>query len=264
MKTLQQKSLKVWLLAASSLVIAIVVVLCTETASEPSYDGKPLRFWLGQLDTKSARDGTCEAAIAIRAMGSNALPVLISMLSARDPGWKRWLTQQRWFPFRLHTAAQTILQGSFGLGCLREQAVPTLEQLLTNGPTTSQAAIAFGRMSPIGATSLANGLTNTDWYVRFRCAEVLSAVGTWKQEDGYEIRVAETAQITIPALITCLRDTNVAVAQVAARALANLNEQPETTLSALAFARTNAALDPSVRASASKAFEVFKSRRESR
>jgi HEAT repeat protein len=235
-----------------------------QSPAEPSYHGKPLHFWLAQLDAKSSRDGVSEAAVAVRTMGTNTLPVLAGMLVARDPDWKRWLTQQRWLPVQLHTSDQTIRRASYGLACLREQAIPTLEKLLTNSQTTSQAAIALGRMAPVGATSLSKGLSSADWNVRFWCGFVLSSVGTWNQEVGYESRVAETARIAIPALIICLRDTNVVVAQVAARALANLNEELDTVLPALAFASTNTAFDPSVRASASNAFVALKSRRELR
>jgi HEAT repeat protein len=194
-------------------------------------------------------------------MGTNALPVLTQMLRVREPDWRWWLRQQRWFPFRLRGQEQVPLHAGFGFACLREQAVPALEQLLTNSQTTANGAIALGRMAPVGATALVRGLTNDDWYVRYWCAAVFSGVGAVDQDrNDCEARVGETARLAVPALIVRLSDTNAEVARTAARALANLGGMPEPVLPALASASTNSALDASVRASAAAAFSRLNQR----
>ena len=239
-------------------VVSLGFLIVRQKPNEPPFQGKPLSYWLAQLDMKSARDGTNEAAAAVRSMGTNALPRLTQMLLTDVSDWEWWLREQRWFPFRWGGNERIQEQGSFGLACLREQAVPTLERLLTNHTTTPRSAITLGRMAPVGTTVLAHGLTNNDANVRLWCAMALSSVGTWKNEgQHYYQRVAGTARLAVPALVTRLSDSNTAVATTAARALGNLREMPDIVPPALVSASTNSALDPVVRASASVALRKF-------
>src|SRR6266705_4608479 len=64
------------------------------TPQEPSYQGKPLRFWLSRaVDTGAVYDQTDPYAIecrkAIRSIGTNALPILLQILRAKDSTLKR-------------------------------------------------------------------------------------------------------------------------------------------------------------------------------
>jgi uncharacterized membrane protein YbaN (DUF454 family) len=225
----------------------------SQGAAEPSYQGRPLRFWLAELGTREAWDGTNEAAVAVRSMGTNALPFLKQaiLLQKDEPQWRSWLGHQRWFPFELRQYDEADMKARLGLACLREQAVSTLEQWLTNRETTVQAANVLTWMAPVGTPLLVRGLTNDDWNIRFDCAVTLSYVndcvfrGHRYLEYSEPQRLAEIARLAVPTLISCLSDTNVEVAKTSALALGSLNAMP-----ALISASTNMALEPLVRTSA--------------
>lgn len=74
---------------------------------EPSYWGKSLREW---LQTRDGVDLSVEARIALREMGTNAIPALLGMLTYRDPEFGVWdddLCQQAVLGFSLLGEAGT-------------------------------------------------------------------------------------------------------------------------------------------------------------
>ena len=243
------------MLATASVALGLWM-FAAQRVNEPSYQGKPLRFWLAEIGgTREAWEGTNEAAVAVRSMGTNALPLLMQMIQLQkpEPEWRWWLGQQRWFPFELRQYDEADMRARYGLACLREQAVPALEQLLTNRETTIQASSALTWMAPVGTPLLVRGLTNDDWNIRRSCADALSDVYFYRWRD-YQYRepqrLAEIARLAIPPLISRLSDTNVEVAKASASALGSLNAMLEIVWPALASASTNTALEPSVRTSA--------------
>jgi hypothetical protein len=80
----------------------IAIVCYGPRSREPSYDGRPLSDWLNDLyqnshlyfPTNDPLDevmgpGRNRAALAVRSIGTNAVPFLVSMLRAKDSGLKQ-------------------------------------------------------------------------------------------------------------------------------------------------------------------------------
>lgn len=125
--------------------------------SGPSYRGRRLTNWLEDLDLESTHSPV-DASHAIRAIGTNALPVLFKMIRASDPFWKRgllWLdAKQSILRLRISTASLTrcrAVQGYAVLGPAAKDAVNPLIRLLETEPnieTRSDVAAALGAIGP--------------------------------------------------------------------------------------------------------------------
>src|SRR5437016_1990502 len=65
------------------------------TPQEPSHKGKPLRFWLsrateaGAVFSDQKDPNVIECREAIRSIGTNAIPMLLRILRAKDSTFKR-------------------------------------------------------------------------------------------------------------------------------------------------------------------------------
>ncbi|MDB6023025.1 MAG: repeat-containing protein [Pedosphaera sp.] len=122
---------------------------------EPVYHGQPLSFWLDE-----GRQGDwhgVEAAAAIRAMGSNALPRLMEMVQARDSGLRRAMlkfsAKQKWVPIPVREQQDIQTEAYYGftvLGPVARPAVPALIHLLEDEDRQVQglAAVCLGRIGP--------------------------------------------------------------------------------------------------------------------
>src|ERR1044071_4458241 len=74
---------------------------------EPVYQGKTLTRWLS--DFWPGRNPTPEKVeqdkLAVHQIGTNAIPILLQWISARDGPLKqkmvRWIADHRWVPFRI-------------------------------------------------------------------------------------------------------------------------------------------------------------------
>jgi hypothetical protein len=116
-------------IAAAILMTVGVAIVIEETGAEPAFKGHRLSFWLEQYTSHPA--GREPATTAIRAMGTNALPVLLTMLAARDSPMKlqvlRLSHQQSLF--HLTTARQYHLMARNGFHVLGRTALPALPAL---------------------------------------------------------------------------------------------------------------------------------------
>ena len=65
-------------------------MFCSAGPKEPSYNGRSLSFWLDAW-SKSFCDRTNLATVAIRAIGSNGVPILLARLSEDEsPGERKF------------------------------------------------------------------------------------------------------------------------------------------------------------------------------
>jgi hypothetical protein len=174
------------LLAAAAVLGALLFILLQP--SEPSYGEHPLSYWL-QASTSS---GSEDAKTAVRAIGTNAIPLLLDWISYEPPTWK-WKAAQlpilRYYfePRRLADINnnQKGLRGfeilgtnavsaipflvayrkdnehftrsssaACALSCLGEQALPHLTQALsdTNYIHRADAIVALSRMPRYGVS----------------------------------------------------------------------------------------------------------------
>ena len=106
---------------------------------EPLYQGKPLSFWLrgfNLADNQPGKPSFDESVEAVRATRTNALPVLLRMLRARDSDLKHGLIRlaQKQRIIRIeYVAADTqrwaARQGLVSLGLYTRSAIPELAEI---------------------------------------------------------------------------------------------------------------------------------------
>src|SRR2546421_1029353 len=84
-----------WLVGAAVVVLAIGIARWWTHESEPSWEGKPLSEWLTLCSEVSDEEEAAAAANGLRAIGTNALPTLLSWMQYeegpspwRDRLWK--------------------------------------------------------------------------------------------------------------------------------------------------------------------------------
>jgi hypothetical protein len=122
---------------ASAIIILAVAggaTFIVRGGAEPSLNGHRLTFWLEQYTFNKNPQGREAARNAIRGIGTNGLPVLLTMLAARDSPVKSRalkLSERQSF-FHLTSARQYRLMARNGfqiLGRMAQPAVPTLNKL---------------------------------------------------------------------------------------------------------------------------------------
>ena len=108
--------------------------------AEPTYDGKPLDYWLKQRNNED--DISVEAQTAIRAMGSNAVPALLS----------------RFFYMYPHgvPAYDVNLEGASGFAVLGEAGIAALPKLqpVLEGTNETMALYALAAVSQMGSAAM--------------------------------------------------------------------------------------------------------------
>jgi len=174
---------------------------------EPIYQGKPLSAWLEQyrlsfstLFASPNSQARLEAENAIRQIGTNGLPLLLRLISARDPPLtkqllahlpKPWLTRLQ-LQRRAWQDHQRGLAGFFILGPLATPAVPALVTLV-NDPDPDARATAVSALVQFGPE----------------------------------------AHAAVPGLLKCLNDPRRAVRIEAMICLGNIQSQPELVVPVL-------------------------------
>jgi hypothetical protein len=207
-------------------------VLCLRER-EPVYQGKRLRVWLGEYDgwtPRGAIEARNAAEAAIRQIGTNALPTLLSMLRKEDsplvslliPVWDRhvaripclpvWVAYPTWY----HHAAVLNRQASMGFEILRanaHSAVPALIKIYDQNISPSSRFYVSRALMVIGpdATrkaipSFVSGTASPNARVRESAVMALA-------------QVHDEPSMVVPALVKALSDTNAHVRSVAALGL---------------------------------------------
>lgn len=100
---------------------------------EPAYEGRDLSSWLTDFDLESAGSPD-RATQAVRAIGTNALPVLLRMICTKDPLWKRCLivfnARQSLIQLRISRAAVIRYRATQGYGTLGTEAKDGVASLI--------------------------------------------------------------------------------------------------------------------------------------
>ena len=147
--------------------IAVIVIVVAVMAAlfvlalwphEASYQGHSLSWWLEQSGTATKNNPFQSeddpGTVAIRKMGTNALPTLIQLIRSRDSSFKqlvmRWSARQSLIKFHFVPLEERRFRATFGykaLGTMARSHIPALSKILTNDPVPgarAQAAFALG------------------------------------------------------------------------------------------------------------------------
>jgi len=129
---------------------------------EPVYEGKPLSYWLSDFwpnASKATPHKLQHDRIAVRDIGTNAIPILLEWIAARDGPLKKrmvtWISQHPRVPFRILSSIDKNMLACSGFSILgtnqAASAVPSLVEIVRNGRGE--------KMSP-------NGMTFAMWSLR--------------------------------------------------------------------------------------------------
>lgn len=196
---------------------AFVVFTVSVSGKEPTYRHKTLTCWLNAYESsKPGSTDEVQSIDAIRQIGTNAVPALIVMLTARDIN-----------------VQQSAVHGFEILEELGGPGVPALTNLLysTNPVVNLLAANSLGYIGAAALPALMNALTNHSYNVAMLAALSIPEMGT-------------NALPAVPVFLSELASRNHFVRERAADALGNLHLEPEIVVPAL----TNILADPSLAA----------------
>jgi hypothetical protein len=187
-------------LAAPLLLWVIVVPLATLTrgAKEPVFEGRPLSQWLD--------DGFEPSSVALRELGSKAVPYLFARLRREDPVYGSWQTYHDF-----HAKLPRILQ----------QILPKPKSGNFDEVKTYNALFAIG---PAALPSLAGGLRDHNPAVRIASAWAL----------GSFLQVRTNLTWAVPPLIEALKDPNSLVRLRAAWAVSRMGAAGAAAVPSLA------------------------------
>ena len=212
---------------------------------EPVYGGLSLSVWLDRYDR-----GDPSAQMAIRTIGTNAVPALLRMLRARDS----WARQQAYTSVALlhlpgihiDSAVQRQILGLAGINSLGSAAanmLPDILPLLNDSNLCYAAAWAASATGSHGVRALAC-IATTNASVAARCAAV-SGLGRAEQDRDF----------AAATLARCAKDSHFAVREAAARAIGQLRDAPASSVAALVAAVTDS--NRVVRSAALEALGLF-------
>lgn len=230
-------------------VVAITALICVGGAiafivvgfrnNEPRYEGKTLSQWLA-LYVAHANDSQGEhAELAVRAIGTNALPFLLEWVRDEQPSkWKellvvtlerlpRFIQPQAFRDWQIRQTsasarADRSIVGFELLGPNADAAIPELARVANaaNGANAPRVAVdALVGIGPAALPAVMSVVTNTNSMARFYAITSLRAFGS-------------NATPAIPILIDSLREDDL-IATAAAQTLGALQLEQEITVPAL-------------------------------
>jgi HEAT repeat protein len=215
--TLIKGALKImaWAKAKTAIVVGVSAILAAGTTTvivkeidnRPGYyKGKSLSEWLVDLDDQHPGSAFDQAAVAIRHIGTNGLPIIISKLKTNGSVY--------------HNA----IVACYELGPVARPAIPDLIELLNSGYTRGYVGAALGQIGPEAIGPLIETLTNENAEVR---TEVVSSLGNFSGKDSIQMSNA------IPVLIKCLEDESPSVRSLAANSLGIIKGEESIVVPAL-------------------------------
>ena len=231
-KSVMSKSKYVWIFLTAAVCFAGVMFFANRVAQprEPRYEGRSLGSWLEDFSDEGPNTNS-PAGIAVRNMGTNAIPFLMAILSYEESTARkrlRKLAGKSPIPFtfldRNHMREVEAAYAMNALGNQVESAFPALTNLFLKGRHSVSTAISLAGMGRKGVPFLIDVATNRNLsMIRFRHA----AAGG--------LGCAHTdAEIIVPVLIQLLStEEHSLMRHEAALSLGMLHEQPELSIPAL-------------------------------
>ena len=199
---------------------------------EPVYHGKTFSEWLADYDGTNPNADEVKAKLAITRIGSNAVPVLIEWMRAKDSPVKLWmanlLRKQTVIKFHFQFASDyhnRALKCFEILGPVGKSAIPDLVGLLDDPTSGDSGYFAVDVLSRFGLEVmpiLINALTNTHQSsgVQRIAAEGLGRLGS----EGHA---------AVPALVQVLQSNDAFVRVEAAGALGHIGQRADAAIPVL-------------------------------
>jgi HEAT repeat protein len=232
-----------WSLFLAAILASLVVLLCGPVR-EPEYQGRTLTRWIHDFQNEPPMEQT-NSILAIRQMGSNAVPFLVAELRAKDSQLNRKLADllggPPTGPYHLRRDSERRMDALLALQWLGpdgQQALPEVARLLDKPDTSEAAAYTVYAMGPAAIPTLRAALTNPMSCARASAIEVLALtrdpqripdlIAALKTPDpAVRDRAAwalqhfpEATAVIVPALMGCLDDPDSRVRESAAISLA--------------------------------------------
>src|SRR5712692_3461380 len=177
-----------FLLAVLAVALLGGLVWMLSRPAEPAYQGKPLSAWINEYNGRPG-DTNQAALVAIREMGTNAIPALLKIIKSDDPPFQRMMSElnrkQSMVHFPVREPWQRRWAASFALyamGTSAKSAFAALTNLLfhPNARFNSSApAIALAGMGSEGLPPLLAAITNQNAGIRVSAANGLG----WERSD---------------------------------------------------------------------------------
>jgi hypothetical protein len=149
---------------------------------EPKHKGRVLGDWLADLDTTNHPVQRQRAMIAVREIGTNALPLLLRLLETDRTGLAGTLREMRRFQTVLEFQPSSLFRwraiyGFRALGPSARVAIPRLTELLYQDSTCTGATFALMAIGPEAVPILEQAsLTGSEW-VRYQASWGLERLG---------------------------------------------------------------------------------------
>jgi len=177
-----------------------------ELPNEPSYQGKPLGQWLSMR--KEGWELTTNAVQALHAMGTNAIPALLTRLTYKDPV----------FNLDDYDVSMSGATALMVLGEESKQALPTLTDLMDSGnrDLALRAMIATLGTATSAIPCLLKGMTNQSPDIR---GEAVNLLNQWGAQYPQE------RQQAVPFMLKLLSDPERNVRMTVTNALKDMDPQ---------------------------------------
>jgi len=198
-------------IAVAVLLVAVAGVIAWQVLRqrEPVYQGKRLSVWLVQYGTNrfpTLRDGELgpQAETAIRHIGTNAIPIYLSIITTRESAFKlrvMALIPNGWLArLRVRSMVDYRLLGAYGLialGADAKSAIPTLIGLLndTNPDVRYIAGFTLESLGPEAGDDLLPSVE--------KCLEGADAI-VQSQAIRILAQIRQRADVAIPILVEIL------------------------------------------------------------
>ena len=168
-----------------AVLLGVVFYLRQPHDSEPEYQGKKLTDWAKEIDLvdffrlpayQQHRQQNEQATVAIRHIGTNALPVVLELCRAKDSWlrvkWENWTRRYNFPAVDKHYEGVNII---WALGTMTKPIVPDLVDLLKSRNTeiTEDIRYALPGAGTNAIPPLLKLLNNPDKEIRLRAALVL-------------------------------------------------------------------------------------------
>ena len=230
------KRRRILLVLAMAAVAAAVALCWPRGPKEPVFEGKRLGHCLSQALTTGTPKAQDQAERAVKAIGTNALPWLMSEFtrpySKSSSAFNRWVQRNTRWKYRFHGDEKRMRRAAHGIHWLGSNAAPALPVLYTYFTDPVRARHAAYAMTGTGELSLpyvqqAIASTNTE----------LARVGTLAM-----MQLARETETAIPHLVQLVNHKDSIVRHLTVFGLSLVKSRPDLTLPAIVSAAADADL----------------------